>query len=340
MISLEGLTLCTKQYEVAKQILHTLSHYVHHGLLFNSFSEGETYPSYNSADASLLFFHALNRYYHYTADLDQIADFYPLLNTFINSYLNGTSGGIKVDPKDNLVFLCSEFSPLTWMDAQIFGAIFTPRNGKPVEIQAMWFNSLSLLSEWAKKLGLPHKKWEALSVSVKRSFNKKFWYQRGGYLFDLIDGPQGDDVSLRPNQIFSIALDKPVLAPALWKQVVDICQKELLTGYGLRTLSPKDKAYRPHYKGNRFDRDSAYHQGAVWAWLIGFFLDAWLKVYNDKKKARQFFKSFEGHLTEAGIGSISEVFDGSVPHIPRGCIAQAWSVAEVLRSMIKLNKSN
>jgi len=335
MISLEGLTLCTKQFDLAKDILNTLSHYIHNGLLFNCFNEGESTPSYNSADATLLFFHALNRYYQYTGDIKQVEDFYPLLISFINSYLNGIAEGIKVDPKDGLVYIYSENYPLTWMDAQIFGVIFTPRNGKPVEIQALWFNALKLLIEWSEVLGFPHKNWDELSLAVKRSFNEKFWYGKE-YLFDVVDGPCGNDSSLRPNQILSIALDNPILEEQNWKQIIDVCQDQLLTGYGLRSLGLKDKAYHPHYKGNRFDRDSAYHQGAVWAWLIGYFIDAWLKVYNDRKRAYDFLVRFEEHLTEAGVGSISEVFDGSHPHIPRGCIAQAWSVAEVLRSIIKL----
>lgn len=338
MISLEGLAICTKRYQVARDILNTLSKYVGSGLLFNSFSEGSNRPSYNCADSSLWFFHALERYYRATNDKKTLEGLLPLASSFLDSYINGTATGIKVDPEDGLVSVFSKTHPLTWMDAQFHGLVFTPRNGKPVEIQALWFNALKLISKWTHGSG--NKEWAVLADKVRDSFNKKFWFEEEDYLFDLLDKNGSGDKSLRPNQIFAISLDFPLLDRKRWIPVLEAVEKKLLTPYGLRSLAPGSPAYRPHYKGNRYDRDAAYHQGAVWPWLIGHFIDAWLKAGLDKEKAKGFLTKFKQHLTEAGVGSISEIFDGDSPHVSRGCISQAWSVAEILRSAVNLEKTN
>lgn len=338
MISLEGLTLCTGRFEAAKAILTTLSRYVKDGLLFNCFAEGEAIPSYSAADATLWFFHALQRYCYYTHDSRTLEELFPLAKSFINAYWDGSAQGIKADPADGLISAVSDQYPLTWMDAQMPGKIFTPRSGKPVEIQALWFNALQLMSQWAKELGYSESRWSRMAEQVRKSFNAKFWNEAGGFLFDVIDNKDQKDASLRPNQLLAISLDYPVLDSSRWKSVVDVVQRKLLTEYGLRTLSVEDPAYHGHYIGSRYDRDSAYHQGAVWPWLLGPFIDAWLKVYPDKKKARAFLLKFDKHLTQAGIGSISEIFDGDSPRSPRGCVAQAWSVAEILRVSIAVNQ--
>jgi len=338
MISLEGLALCTKRFNLAKDILSTLSKYTAGGLLFNNFAETQSLPSYNSVDASLWFFHALERYYRYTNDLNTLKSLMPLAESFINCYLNGTVMGIKADVQDGLVSAESQDCPLTWMDAQLDDKIFTPRRGKPVEIQALWFNALSLMCKWAQLCAYPVGCWKEIADLAQKSFNEKYWYEKGKYLFDVIDAQDKGDNALRPNQIFSISLDFPILSKEKWNPVVESVETHLLTDLGLRSLSPGCSGYRPHYKGSRHDRDAAYHQGAVWPWLIGHFIDAWLKCGKDPKRAGTFLEKFEIHLKNSGIGSISEIFDGDFPHIPRGCIAQAWSVAEILRSAIRLQK--
>jgi predicted glycogen debranching enzyme len=334
MISLEGLTLCTGRYKDAKIILETFGHYVKNGLLPNHFLEGSKDAIYNTVDATLWYFHAIDRYYQITNDFSIIESLYPTLQNIIDCHCRGTDFGIHMDPADSLIQAAADGYQLTWMDAKVDEWVVTPRRGKPVEIQALWFNALKLMEIWSNLLGKPEENYEQLANEVFKSFNTKFWYENGQYLYDVIDTNQGDDASLRPNQIFSIALHFPVLHSHRWKSVVDLVEAKLLTPFGLRTLDPADKDYHGYYRGNRWERDAAYHQGLVWPWLIGGFMDAWKKVYQDQQKAGEFLKSFELHLTKAGIGTISEIFDGDAPYCPRGCIAQAWSVAEVLRCII------
>ena len=339
MISLEGLTLCTGRYDEAKAILETFGHYVRNGLLPNHFPEGEREAIYNTVDATLWYFHAIDRYLQTTNDAGLLEVLYPTLQTIVEHHSHGTDYGIRMDPNDGLINAASEGCQLTWMDAKVDEWVVTPRRGKPVEIQALWYNALKLMEVWSWSLGKSNETYGRMAQKVRESFNARFWFDEGGYLYDVVDTSQGDDRSFRPNQIFSISLRFPVLDPKHWKSVVDSVEKRLLTPYGLRTLEPEDKNYHPHYQGNRWERDAAYHQGLVWPWLIGGFLDAWTKVYDDPGKVREFLKPFEKHLTEAGIGSVSEIFDGDSPYLPRGCIAQAWSVAEVLRSIINAHSA-
>ena len=251
-------------------------------------------------------------------------------------HLKGTRFGIKVDPHDGLLTQGAEGYALTWMDAKVDDWVVTPRRGKAVEINALWYNALCLLADWLREAQDPDA--DELRVHADKardSFNRRFWHD-GGYLYDVVDGEDGDDPAFRPNQIFAIALDHPVLDRRYWEAVVNAVRAKLVTPVGLRSLAPGEPDYKPRYLGDLRARDAAYHQGTVWAWLIGPFIDAWLKVFpDDRAAARHFVDGFEPHLDEAGIGFISEVFDAEPPFTPRGCIAQAWSVAEVLRSLMK-----
>ena len=221
---------------------------------------------------------------------------------------------------------------LTWMDAKVEGWVVTPRRGKPVEIQGLWYNAVRLMGQWADDLGERTDRWDELAERVKESFNRRFWYAPGGYLFDVIDGECGDDPSLRPNQIFAMSLRYPVLEQERWSSALATVRDKLLTPFGLRTLAPGHRDYKAMYFGDLRARDAAYHQGTVWAWLIGHFIDASMKAGIPRADCRRMLSAFEGHLADDGIGTISEIFDADPPYAPRGCIAQAWSVAEVLRA--------
>jgi predicted glycogen debranching enzyme len=332
MISLEGLTACTGRHEEAKAILLTFSRYVKHGLTPNLFPEGERAALYHTADATLWYFHALDRYEQATQDRDTLEALFPVLTSILEHHVKGTNFGIGMDRTDGLLRAGAEEYQLTWMDAKFDGWVVTPRRGKPVEIQALWYNALRLIANWADVLGQRPNQWAALAQRVYETFNARFWYEPGRSLYDVIDGAGADDTSLRPNQIFAVSLRFPVLAQERWGAVVETVSRKLLTPVGLRSLAPGHPDYKPTYCGDLRERDAAYHQGTVWAWLIGHYIDAWLKVYDDKATARMMLAGFEKHIREAGVGTISEIFDAEPPYHPRGCIAQAWSVAEVLRA--------
>ena len=335
MISLEGLTLTTGRYGEAGWILRTFAHYVKDGLIPNMFPEGEKNGLYHTADASLWFFHAVSRYVETTGDRTTLALILPKLLEIATAHIEGTRFGIHVDPKDGLLHQGEQGYQLTWMDAKVDDWVVTPRRGKAVEINALWYNALRLLAGWMEQTygAESAKVYRDHAAQARDSFNRRFWYEEGGYLYDVVDGEDGkDDPACRPNQIFAISLGNPVLDESRWKRVVDVVTERLLTPVGLRSLAPGDRDYKSKYFGDLRARDAAYHQGTVWAWLIGPYVDAWLKVHpNERERAVQFLSGFPPHLDEACIGSISEVFDAEEPHTPRGCIAQAWSVAEVLR---------
>ncbi|HKP85174.1 MAG TPA: amylo-alpha-1,6-glucosidase, partial [Blastocatellia bacterium] len=338
MISLEGLTLATGRTIQARYILRTFAHYIRDGLIPNLFPEGEKEGLYHTADATLWFFHALNRYTEVTGDRTTLRLILPRLIDIINYHLKGTRFGIRVDPKDGLLTQGAEGYQLTWMDAKVEDWVVTPRRGKAVEINALWYNALRLLGRW---LGEEHGEEAARPMAehaarALASFNERFWYEKGGYLYDVIDGEHGDDPACRPNQIFAISLPYPVLERSRWEPVVEVARTRLLTPVGLRSLAPGEPHYKPNYNGDLRSRDAAYHQGTVWAWLIGPFVDAWLKIHpEDRVGARRFLEGLLPHLNDACIGSISEIFDADPPFTPRGCVAQAWSVAEMLRCWIK-----
>jgi predicted glycogen debranching enzyme len=335
MISLEGLTLCTGRYQEARSILRTFANYIKDGLLPNLFPEGQRQALYHTVDATLWYFHALDRYHRVTGDRETLLALQPALRSVIEHHVKGTHFGIGVDAQDGLLRGGAEGYQLTWMDAKVDGWVVTPRRGKPVEIQALWYNALRCMVEWGALAGESPDDWDRMAALARRSFNERFWREDGGCLLDVVDGEQGDDASFRPNQILAIALQHPILEEPRWRPVVDAVAEKLLTPVGLRSLSRDHRDYKPMYFGDLRARDAAYHQGTVWAWLIGPFIDAWLKVYKDPSKARTMLDGFRSHLFEEGIGTVSEIFDAEPPYHPRGCIAQAWSVAEVLRAYRK-----
>jgi len=338
MISLEGLTLLTGRAAEAGWILRTFAQHVRDGLIPNYFPEGDKEGVYHTADATLWFFHAVGRYLDYTNDRETLQRLLPLLLDIVQHHLHGTRFGIGVDRSDGLLREGAPGYQLTWMDAKMGDWVVTPRRGKPVEINALWYNALCLLEHW---LRMEERLDEAAAIAAhaghaRESFNRRFWYQQGGYLYDIVDGEAGDDPSCRPNQVFAISLPYPVLDRERWRAVLDTVERRLLTPVGLRSLAPGHPDYKDKYFGDLRTRDAAYHQGTVWAWLIGPFVDAWTRVHTeDRDRARSFLDGFRDHLGDACIGSISEVFDAELPFTPRGCIAQAWSVAEVLRAWVK-----
>jgi predicted glycogen debranching enzyme len=339
MISLEGLTLTTKRYREAAYLLKTFAHYIRDGLLPNMFPEGAREGLYHTADATLWFFHAVHRYVQVTGDTETLARLIPNLTDIITHHLQGTRFGIGVDETDGLLRQGAPGYQLTWMDAKVDDWVVTPRRGKAVEINALWYNALRLLDGWVKQFGaaVPDLRLEHHARRAFESFNRRFWFEREGYLYDVVDGEDGaDDEACRPNQVFAISLEHPVLERSRWESVLKVVRDRLLIPVGLRSLAPKHPDYKPKCYGDVRSRDAAYHQGTVWAWLIGPFVDAWLKVFpEDRSGARLLLEGFETHLSEACIGSIGEIFDADEPYIPRGCVAQAWSVAEVLRCLDK-----
>jgi predicted glycogen debranching enzyme len=336
MISLEGLTLCTGRYQAAHFILHSFARYVRAGLIPNLFPEGSHEGLYHTADATLWFFHALDRYLTFTSDRETLRLLLPTLEGIVDAHVRGTDFGIGVDESDGLLRQGREGFALTWMDALCEGWVVTPRRGKAVEINALWFNALSLVAEWvtAERGADSAARYQAMAAKAKESFNRQFWNESKACLFDVVGTPQGStDDALRPNQIFAMSLPRPVLEPRYWRPVVDAVRETLLTPMGLRTLAPGHPDFRPSYHGDLRTRDGAYHQGTVWSWLIGPFVDAWLKVYPDRRdQARELLGGLQRHLGHACIGSVSEIFDANTPFLPRGCIAQAWGVAELLRA--------
>lgn len=339
MISLEGLTLTTGRWIEAGYILRTFAHYVRDGLIPNMFPEGEREGLYHTADATMWFFHAVDRYVEISGDRLTLSLLYPTLRRIIDCHVRGTRFGIHVDARDGLLVQGANEVQLTWMDAKVDGWVVTPRRGKAVEINALWYNALRLMERWAPDHEDEAAAYRARADHAQRSFNERFWDAEGGYLYDVVDAEGGgNDPKCRPNQVFAISLPNAVLAPERWAQVVGVVQQRLLTPVGLRSLAPGDAEYKSQYFGDLRTRDAAYHQGTVWGWLVGPFIDAWLKVHpDDIAGARRALDGFAAHLNEACIGSISEVFDAEPPYTPRGCIAQAWSVAEVLRAWIKLD---
>ncbi|MEX2142669.1 MAG: amylo-alpha-1,6-glucosidase [Pirellulales bacterium] len=334
MISLEGLTLATGRHQEAKYILRTFARHVRDGLIPNLFPEGEREGLYHTADATLWFFHALDRYVAWTNDREILQLLMPTLGEIVDSHLRGTRFGIGVDRDDGLLSQGAEGYQLTWMDAKVGDWVVTPRRGKAVEINALWYNALRLYSTWLAELGETSRAndVDGHALRAERSFNQRFWNGPKQCLYDVVDGPTGDDASIRPNQLFSIALPNPVLQQARWEPVVKTSLETLLTPMGLRSLAPGEPNYVAKYDGDLRARDAAYHQGTVWGWLVGPLVDAWMKTHpGERDTVRAFLEGFVAHLHEACVGSMSEIFDAEAPYTPRGCVSQAWSVAEVLR---------
>jgi predicted glycogen debranching enzyme len=339
MISLEGLTLSTGRYNEAGWILRTFAQYICDGLIPNMFPEGENKGLYHTADATLWFFHALDRYLAHTNDRQTLQALLPKLIDIIAHHTRGTRFGIHADATDGLLIQGEEGYQLTWMDAKVDGWVVTPRRGKAVEINALWYNAIRLLESWVRieQSEEAARPYTEQAGKIYDSFNRRFWFDEGGYLYDIVDSEGGkNDAACRPNQVIAISLKHPVLDPKFWKPVMNVVREKLVTPVGLRSLSPDHPDFKARYFGDLRSRDAAYHQGTVWGWLAGPFVDAWLKTFpDDRATARGCLEGFVSTLHEACIGSISEVFDAEPPFTPRGCIAQAWSVAEVLRCWIK-----
>lgn len=330
MISLPGLLLSTGRFAEAREILMRYIRWADGGMIPNRFTDDGS-VEYNTADATLWYFHALHSYVKASGDTGIIAEVVPDLVSIVDWHLRGTRFGIRVDPADSLLKAGREGSQVTWMDACINGCPVTPRIGKPVEINALWYNALSLMASWVRCSRGSGDYYEHAAEGCRISFRRRFWNEDTGCLYDVVDGQYGDDASVRPNQILAVSLPCSPLDSRQQKSVVDAVERELLTPYGLRTLSPNDPAYAGKYTGGPAERDSVYHQGTVWPWLLGPFADAHYRVYRDRNHINRLLRPFRTHLLEAGVGSISEIFDGDSPHRPAGCISQAWSIAEILR---------
>ncbi|OPY55734.1 MAG: Amylo-alpha-1,6-glucosidase [Pelotomaculum sp. PtaU1.Bin035] len=337
MIALPGLTLVTKRFEEAREILLTYARQCKKGLLPNCFLDGAEYPVFNAVDASLWYFNAVYKYLIYTGDLDFIRDqIYPVLKDIIHWYMNGTDFNIYMD-QDGLLSTGTPDVQLTWMDAKIDGWVVTPRNGKAVEINALWYNALCIMENLARIYG-DKPSCRDLGSLVKRSFICTYWSESEGYLCDVIS-PEGKDWRVRPNQLLAVSLPYSMLAREQGCRVVRRVWRELYATYGIRSLSPEHSEYKGVYVGDRVQRDSSYHQGTAWSWLMGPFVTAYRRVHNysaaSREQACRFLSPFRDHLRDQGIGYISEIFDGNEPVIPRGCFAQAWGVAEVLRAYVE-----
>jgi predicted glycogen debranching enzyme len=331
MISLPGLTLATGRSEIARSILQTFSQYISQGMLPNRFPDAGETPDYNTVDATLWYFIAVHAYNAETEDHDLIDELFPVLADIIGWHCRGTRYNIHLDSADGLLYAGESGVQLTWMDAKVEDWVVTPRIGKPIEINALWYNALRIIAKFARQIGKPYKEYDAMAERVLARFSR-FWNDQLGYCYDVLDTPNGNDSSLRPNQLFAVSLPESPLTPNQQKAVVEACSRSLLTSYGLRSLAPQSINYKGRYKGNPRERDGAYHQGTAWGWLIGTYAIAHYRVYKDVSQAREFLEPMANHLQSHGLGSLGEIFDGDAPMQPNGCIAQAWSVAEVLRA--------
>jgi predicted glycogen debranching enzyme len=340
MIALPGLALRTGRPEIAAQVLRTYARFVDQGLLPNNFPDAGGAPAqYNTVDATLWFVEAVECYYDATGDRKLLEELYPVLTEVVERHIAGTRFGIQVDPEDGLLHAGQEGVQLTWMDAKVGDWVVTPRTGKPVEINALWYSALLSLAGFGDRLGRRRGPGRYLELAgrVRESY-ERFWYPAGGYLYDVIDGPHGPDRTLRPNQLIGPGLTHSPCTDERGRAIVTACAGRLLTSLGLRTLAPDDPEYTGRFSGPMRARDAAYHRGTTWAWLIGPFVRAHYRVFGDAAAARSFLRPFEHHLSDAGLGTISEVFDGDPPYTPGGCIAQAWSVAEVLRAWVEVEE--
>jgi glycogen debranching enzyme len=349
MIALPGLTLSTGRLPAAESLLRTFARYIDQGMVPNLFPDEGTAPDYNTVDATLWYFHAINAYLEAGGNLALASDLWPQLEDIIRWHVKGTRFNIGVDPADGLLHAGEPGVQLTWMDAKVDDTVFTPRHGKPVEIQALWYHALRIMTrlqsqvvaaasgagpatDGAEEAPAPLD-YTAMAGRARDSFRARFWYAEGGYLYDVIDDPNGDDdPSLRPNQLFALSLEPDLVDETQARSVLDVVRRELLTPVGLRTLAPSDPRFQAVYTGNRATRDAMYHQGPVWPWLIGAYGDAvrrWEGV--DRAGIRKLLEPLQRQLAVDGAGTINEIFDAQPPYNPRGCFAQAWSVSEVLR---------
>ncbi len=338
MISLPGLCLATGRFDIARMILETFARFVDRGMLPNVFPGAGASPDYNTADASLWYIEAWRAYIEASSDEAALRRVFPVLAEIVDWHVRGTRYGIAVDPADGLLRAGENGVQLTWMDARVGDRVITPRIGKPVEINALWYNATVAMAAMAERIGAPAERYHAAAVKARRGFSR-FILPDGNGLHDVIDGPDGADPSLRPNQIFAVSLTASPLDPPLQGAVLRRCRGPLWTSYGLRSLAPEEPAYCSHCLGPASQRDAAYHQGTVWAWLLGPWALANYRVYGDAASAQRFLEPVGDHLADAGLGQISEIFDGDPPHAARGCPAQAWSVACVLEAWWRLERA-
>lgn len=340
-IALPGLCLVTGRYEVARQVIEAFAPQVSRGMIPNRFPDQGEQPEYNTIDASLWFVHAVGRYWEMTKDdafVQRVA--WPAVRQILDGYRGGTRFGIRQDT-DGLITGGEPGAQLTWMDAKVGDWVVTPRYGKPVEIEALWIRALAVAEQLAGRFDEPLLQGQCRTDRrlAEHSFNTRFWYRSGGFLYDVIDGPDGDDATLRPNQLYALALVDGLVPKERAVQVLDLVRRHLLTPVGLRTLPPGHPAYRARYEGGVWERDGAYHQGTVWPFLLGVFVTAWINVHGNsertRREARGFLSGIESHVLQSCVGQVSEIFDAEPPHVPRGCVAQAWSVAEPLRALLE-----
>ncbi len=334
MIALPGLCLATGRPWLARNILRTFSRFVSEGMLPNQFPSAGAAPVYNTVDATLWYFEAVRQYFEATSDIGLLHELFPALDGIIDAHVRGTRYHIHVDPADGLIFAGETGVQLTWMDAKVGGRVVTPRIGKPVEVNALWLNAVAAMSGFARALGRNAARYEGLAERTRTGFTK-FWNSEKQFCFDVIDAPgspDGKDTSLRPNQILAVSLPETALTQEQQRAVVDVCARELLTSFGLRSLARNEPGYRGRYARSPEERDDAYHQGTVWGWLLGPFALAHLRVYRNAGEAMSFLEPVFGHIKAAGLGTAGEIFDGDPPFIPNGCVAQAWTVGETLRA--------
>ncbi len=332
MIALPGLTLATGRPEIARKILLSFAEFVDEGMLPNNFPDVDGPPGYNTVDAALWYFEAIRQYVEATQDFETLKTLYPVLSGIVDAHIRGTRYKIQMDPADSLLAAGDNGTQLTWMDAKIGDWVVTPRAGKPVEINALWINALRSMARFAEILVEDADRYKKIADAATESF-KRFWNAGRNCCYDVIDTPRGEnDESLRPNQIFAVSLPHSPLTLSQQTGVVDACAKHLLTSHGLRSLAPGEPGYKGQYGGGMRERDSSYHQGTVWAWLLGPFALAHFRVYGDAQEAQSFLDPLGRTIYSGGLGTIGEIFGGDAPFLPAGCIAEAWSVAEVFRA--------
>jgi predicted glycogen debranching enzyme len=337
MISLPGLAMRPGTLWEARAVLDTYIHYLDQGLIPNRFPDGGEAPEYTAIDATLWLFQALAAYLRASRDWSFIADRLEALEGVIAWHVRGTRHNIRMDPVDGLLAGGEDGLALTWMDARVQDWVVTPRRGKPIEVNALWYNALRLMADWCERAMRPAGPYRQMAAHAHASAHERFWYADGGYCFDVVDGPEGDDASLRPNQVIALGLVYPLIEGENARGALDVITAKLLTPYGLRTLSPDDPRYQSSYRGDQRDRDASYHMGMVWPWLLGPYLDAHGRLDGDRPAADRLLGPFTAHLLDAGLGTISEIFEPEPPYRPVGCIAQAWSVGEVLRHVLALS---
>ena len=338
MISLPGLTLSTGRPAIARSILRTFAHFVDAGMLPNNFSDDATPPEYNTVDAALWFFEAARQFFAATGDQHMLGHLFPVLDSMVQAHVRGTRHNIHMDAADALLYAGAPGVQLTWMDARVGDHVITPRIGKPVEINGLWYNALLTMARFAERLQRDASSYQEMAIRVRASF-PRFWNSAENCCFDVLDGPSGNEAAIRPNQILAVSLPESPLSGQQQLAVVETCARRLLTSFGLRSLAAGDSAYAGRYEGGPAARDSVYHQGTVWGWLAGPFALAWMRVHDDPAGALALLEPMAHHLQAGCVGSVSEIFDGDPPFAPRGCFAQAWSVSETLRAWTEISRA-